>query len=616
MSRRISDYALLSDSHSAALVTPDGAVEWLCFPRFDSPSVFARLLDEDAGYWSLRPGGVTSRSRAYRARSLVLETRLSTATGSGVLLEALVFGEGERGHEIGLKSPHVLARRLTCLDGRLEVEEEVRPRPLYGREVPRVEPVPGGAMFTSSGGRLVLSSEGVLEAQPSGVQGQATISAGGSYRSALAYVPASEPGPACLSGETIDRVLEDTSDGWRTWSANHQNYEGPWSEMVYHSGVVMQGLTYRPTGAMVAAPTTSLPEEIGGARNWDYRYSWLRDSSMTLQALWVAACPDEAGEYFRWMAGTAQRDEREGLDLQILYGIGGERDLPEEELSHLRGWRDSRPVRIGNGAVGQRQIDIYGEVLDAAYRLLPTVDILDSETSRFLVSLADTAAAVWTQPDQGIWEVRGGPRHFVYSKVMCWVALDRAVAMAERLDAVDRVADWARARAAIRKEVERRGWNPRLAAFTQSFDEEELDASVLMLGITGFVSPSDPRMLSTMRRISTDLTDGRGLVLRYKPRGGAADGVEGGEGAFLLCTYWLAECLAKAGETAEAIEVFERATAYANDLGLLAEEVESETGELLGNFPQALTHIGVVNAAWAIAQQEAGTGRRATRRSG
>ena len=322
-------------------------------------------------------------------------------------------------------------------------------------------------------------------------------------------------------------MVEGTTEGWRTWSSSHQNYDGPWSEMVYRSGSVMQGLTYRPTGAMVAAPTTSLPEDVGGVRNWDYRYSWLRDSSMTLQALWVAACPDEAGEYFGWMARTAERDASEGFDLQILYGIGGERDLSERELPYLRGWRNSRPVRVGNAAGGQRQIDIYGEVLDAAYRLLPTVDILNPESKRFLVRLADTAAAVWSEPDQGIWEVRGGPRHFVYSKVMCWVAVDRAIAMAERLDAADHVAVWARARKAIRKEVERRGWNVHLGAFTQAFDNDELDASVLMLGITGFVSPSDPRMLSTMRRIATELTDSRGLVLRYRPRDGATDGVSG-----------------------------------------------------------------------------------------
>ncbi len=611
MSRLISDYAMLSDSHSAALVSLDGVVEWLCLPRFDSPSLFGRLLDEDAGHWSLRPRGVTSARRHYRGRSLVLETRLSATAGRGVLVEALAFGEGERGHSIGLGSPHVLVRELTCLEGELQVYEEVVPRPGYGSEIPQIETVTRGARFAFAGGRLVLSTDGALDARPGSVRGGARLAAGQSYRSALAYVPASEPSPGNLSGERIARMIEDTTEGWRSWSSSHQNYKGPWSEMVYRSGVVMQGLTYRPTGAMVAAPTTSLPEEVGGVRNWDYRYSWLRDSSMTLQALWVADCPDEAGEYFRWMARIAERDAKEGLDLQILYGIGGERDVTERELPHLRGWRDSCPVRVGNGAGGQRQIDIYGEVLDAAHRLLPSVDILSPESTHFLVRLADTAAAVWSEPDQGIWEVRGGPRHFVYSKVMCWVALDRAIAMAERLDAADHVAVWARARKAIRKEVERRGWNVRLGAFTQSFDSDELDASVLMLGITGFVSPSDPRMLSTVRHIAMELTDSRGLVLRYRPRDGATDGVSGGEGSFLLCTYWLAECLARAGEIEEAREVFERATAYVNDVGLLAEEVESETGELLGNFPQAMSHIGVVNAAWAIAEQEAGQGATA-----
>lgn len=610
MSRALTDYALLSDCHSAALVSTDGTVEWLCLPRFDSPSVFARLLDDQGGHWLLRPKGVVSARRGYRERSLILETRLSTHTGRGLRVDAMVFGEGERGHSIGLASPHVLVRQLICLEGEFEVYEEVVPRPGYGAETPRVEALPGGVGFGYRDGRLVLSTDRSLEELRGGVCGSTRIVAGQTCHSALAYIPVSEPSSAHLySGEQITRMIEDAAEGWRTWSSSHQNYDGPWSDMVYRSGSVMQGLTYRPTGAMVAAPTTSLPESVGGGRNWDYRYSWLRDSSMTLQALWVAACPDEAGQYFRWMARTAERDAGKGLPLQILYGIGGERDLPETELSHLRGWRDSRPVRVGNAAGGQRQIDIYGEVLDAASRLLPTVDILDAATSRFLVGLADAASTLWSEPDQGIWEVRGGPRHFVYSKMMCWVALDRAIAMADRLDAMDRVAPWARARRAIRTAVESRGWNATLGAFTQSFDDDALDASALMLGITGFLSPTDSRMVSTLRRIADELTDDRGLVLRYHPRGGATDGVSGGEGAFLLCTYWLAELLAKAGQSDEAREVFERATAHANDVGLLAEEVDSATGEPLGNFPQALSHIGLVNAAWAIAEQERAGGQ-------
>ncbi|MCA4134865.1 glycoside hydrolase family 15 protein, partial [Arthrobacter sp. M4] len=372
------------------------------------------------------------------------------------------------------------------------------------------------------------------------------------------------------------------------------------SDLVAASGRVLQALTFAPTGAIVAAATTSLPEEVGGSRNWDYRYTWIRDASMTLQALWVAACPDEAGRFFSFMAEAGASQLRTG-DLQIVYGIGGQRDLSERELGHLPGWAGSAPVRVGNAAWRQRQIDVYGELLGAAARLPETLADLEPETRRFLADVADAAAARWQDADQGIWEIRGEPRHFLHSKLMCWVALDRAIALAGILQAEDRVEDWKQTRALIAAAIREKGWNEQVGAYTQAFGAEDLDASSLMLSMTGFLPGEDPRMLATIEAVQRDLTDRRGLVYRYR----AADGLPGQEGTFLLCTFWLAHALALAGQPGQAREVFARAAAYASDLGLLAEEVAPDSDELLGNFPQAFSHIGLVNAAWAIAEAEA-----------
>jgi GH15 family glucan-1,4-alpha-glucosidase len=361
---------------------------------------------------------------------------------------------------------------------------------------------------------------------------------------------------------------------------------------------VLQALTFAPTGAIIAAATTSLPESVGGTRNWDYRYSWVRDASFTVEALWVAACPDEADAFFTYMAASASAQIRRGGELQIMFGIGGEHDLTERELPHLAGWRDSRPVRIGNGAWNQSQLDVYGELLSAAARLPDVVERCEADTKRFLADLADAAAARWAEPDQGIWEVRGDPQHFLYSKLMCWVALDRAIELADLLRAADRSKRWKSTREDIGEAILSRGWSDRSGAFAQAFDSDILDASALMLPIVGFIDPKDPRMLSTLDAVEQNLSDDRGLVYRYL----APDGLAGTEGTFLLCTFWLAQARALAGQVAQATILFERAAAYVTDVGLLAEEVDPDSGELLGNFPQAFSHIGLINAAWAISQ--------------
>jgi GH15 family glucan-1,4-alpha-glucosidase len=355
---------------------------------------------------------------------------------------------------------------------------------------------------------------------------------------------------------------------------------------------------------MVAAATTSLPETPGGSRNWDYRFCWVRDGSLTLDALWVAACPDEAHKFFDFMAGAALTQMRRGGDLQIMFGVGGEHDLTERELPHLSGWRKSRPVRIGNGAWNQKQIDVYGELLNSVYRLRERLKTLDGTTQEFLAAVADAAAARWKEKDQGIWEMRGEPRQFLYSKLMCWVALDRAIKLADQIGARDRVSHWIASRDEITKAILQQGWSVRKRAFAQSFGSDDLDASNLMIPIVGFLPPDDPRVLSTIDAIAEQLTDDHGLVYRYR----AHDGLDGEEGTFLLCTFWLAHAQALAGRVEQAKETFSRAVSFANDLGLLAEEVDPRTRELIGNFPQAFSHIGLVNAAWAINEAERGRG--------
>jgi len=599
-STAVADHALLSDCHSAALVSADGSVDWLCWPRFDSPSVFGRLLDDAAGHWSVRPVGAYESTRRYVSRTLVLETTFRTSTGTVTLTDALATGAGNRGHALGDGAPHLLIRSLAATDGEVEVEVVYRPRPEYGLLSPLLSWAPGGITARGGAERLALSSPVRLVVEDSTARARVTLRAGDEVVLALHRSTFDEPPARTWSQDELAERLQDTVTAWQSWSDLHQGYDGPWRDEVRHSGRVLQGLTFRPSGAVVAAATTSLPEVVGGARNWDYRYSWARDASLTMEALWVAACPDEASSFFTFMTTAAAASVGPTTPLQIMFGVGGEHDLTERTLPHLAGWRGSRPVRVGNGAWTQQQIDVYGELLSAAHRLEARITEIDDDVRGFLVALADSAAHRWREPDQGIWEVRGEPQHFLFSKVMCWVALDRAVRLADRLDAADRVAGWVATRDEIHRTVLRDGWDARAGAFTQSIGSGTLDASNLMMPIVGFLPADDPRMLATIDAIATRLADARGLVRRYS----APDGLDGTEGAFLLCTFWLAQALAMAGQVDRARAVFTRAAGYANDVGLLAEEVDPTTGELVGNFPQAFSHIGLINAAWAIQQAE------------
>ena len=596
----IGDHAMLSDCRSAALVDSTGSIEWLCFPRFDGPSVFGRLLDADAGHWALRPSGSFEHERRYLERTLVLEQTYRTSTGAIVVTEAMAVGRGETGHDLGAGAPGLVLRRAVCVDGEVEMEMEYAPRPEYGLVTPILMPDEGGVRARGGADLLLLSASVPLRIEGSSAVASFRLSEGEAAMFSLEHQNTWEPPPEIRTPQEIDDRLEDTIRGWKSWSGVHQNYEGPWKELVYHSGCVLQGLSYQPTGAIVAAATTSLPETVGGERNWDYRYAWVRDASFTLEALWVAACPDEAHRFFGYMAGATASSLRQGGELQIMFGIGGEHDLSERTLPHLSGWRNSAPVRVGNGAWDQRQLDVYGEILGAAHRLIDATEQLDATSMRFLVDAADIAAARWKETDEGIWEVRGGKREFLYSKVMCWAALDRAIDLADRVGAQDRVEGWTATREEIRDAVLTRGWSEKAQAFAQAFDSDALDGSVLMMPIVGFIAADDPRMRATIDAIEERLTDDRGLVYRYL----AEDGLEGEEGTFLLCTFWLAQALAMAGEVDRARMTFERAIRYLNDVGLLAEEVDPASGELLGNFPQAFSHIGLINAAAAIADAE------------
>ena len=458
----IADYALLSDRHSAALVSRDGSIDWLCFPRFDSPSIFARLLGVEAGHWSVRATGSAEVTRRYLDRTMVLETTFSTPSGTVAITDALAMGEGNRGHQLGNDAPHLLLRRAACVEGEVELSLEYVVCPGYGQVPPLLTAVDGGMSASAGTDVLVLSSPIPLTIDRSGASGRLQLHRGESAGFALHYGVGDESGSARVWSQTeIGARLHDTVSAWESWSELHQAYEGPWKDLVHHSGRVLQSLSFAPTGAICAAATTSLPEVVGGPRNWDYRYAWVRDASFTIEALWVAACPDEANDFFNYVTTSAAGSLDRGGDLQIMFGVGGERDLTERELPNLEGWRDSAPVRVGNGAWNQRQLDVYGELLAAVYRLSdhvfdttsrvgPAADPdkwgappdLAPATRRFFVELADTAARRWQQKDQGIWEIRGEPRDFLYSKLMCWVALDRAVALAGPLDASGRVEAW------------------------------------------------------------------------------------------------------------------------------------------------------------------------------
>lgn len=597
--RPIAAYGLLSDCNSAALVDTQGSIDWLCLPRFDSPALFARILDPDAGHWSIRPAEAFTSKRRYLPGTLVVETTFTTDSGVVRLTDALALADGQRGHDLGTDAPHELVRTVECVSGRMELSMELAPRPEYGLVRPlfrRTEA--GGRTFGSS--QVAVTATGPVEIAGSTMRAALRLAEGDSTGFALRWaspeVSTIEPAAAA----DVAHRIADTAEAWRSWEAEHDLYEGPHNDLVQLSSRVLQGLTYSPTGAIVAAPTTSLPEDVGGERNWDYRYAWIRDASLTLEALYIGTCSDEAENFVSFMTSAAGGRVKDG-SLQIMYGIAGEHDLSERELLHLRGWRDSRPVRVGNGAWVQAQHDVYGELLNTLYLYKERLGDLHPEIQEFVAELADAAAELWRQEDAGMWEMRGEPRHHLSSKVLCWTALDRAVRLAPGLGRYAKAEVWAAERDRVRAAILARGWSEKRQAYAQSFDSDELDAAALLMPILGFLPADDPRMRATIETIARDLTED-GLVLRYRnaAEGVNPDGLTGEEGTFVICSFWLVTCLAKAGELARAEQLFDQVAAYANDLGLLAEEVDTASGELLGNFPQAFSHIGLITAAHEI----------------
>jgi alpha,alpha-trehalase len=605
-SKPIADYGLLSDCNTAALVARDGSIDWLCLPRFDAPAVFSAILDPDAGHWSIRPAGEFTTTRRYADGSLVLETTFTMDTGTVVLRDALAFADSQRGHDIGLDAPHELLRSVECTAGSVDLTMELAPRPEYGLVRPLFRATEDGGRTFGGQNQIAVRASVPTEIHESTMRSAFTLEEGETAGFALHWIaPDTRHAPDPTDPDRVASRIEDTTETWRSWEAEHSIYDGPHRDLVGLSSRVLQGLTYRPTGAIVAAPTTSLPETVGGERNWDYRFSWIRDASLTLQALYIGSCPDEAGEFISFMTSSAGGGAGDAHSLQIMYGISGEHDLTERELPHLRGWRDSKPVRVGNGAWGQRQLDVYGELLDALHLYHEQLGELHPEIQEFVAELADAAARGWREKDQGMWEMRGEPRHHLSSKVLCWTALDRAVKLAPRLGEFAKAEEWAAERDAIRDAILERGWSEAKQAFAQSFDSDDLDAAQLLMPLVGFLPATDPRMRSTIEAIASELTQD-GLVLRYlNDEGLNADGLTGEEGTFVICSFWLVSCLARAGEVERAEALFDQLAGYANDLGLLAEEIDPQAGELLGNFPQAFSHIGLVTAAWEIDQARA-----------
>lgn len=593
----IGDYALIGDSRSAALVSRDGSIDWLCFPRFDSPSMFAALLDaEVGGRFRIRPVGPFRSERQYLPGTNILETTFHCSGGTVVLRDLMpVFSEEDK--RLALLPEREILREVDGLQGEVEIEIVYDPRPDYARMHPLLRSRGAlGLWCEGRGSALILRSELPVDLASDGrsARGVKRIRAGERKYLSLTY---SEDAPAVipLLGDAARQKVERTARWWREWVARCE-YDGPYGEAVVRSALVLKLMAYAPSGAIVAAPTTSLPEKLGGVRNWDYRYCWLRDASFTLRALFALGYDEEAEAFLSWILHSTRLTWPE---LQVVYDVFGESNLREEELSHLRGYADSRPVRIGNAAHDQLQLDVYGEVIDAAAMVARRRGRFDGDTIRMLDGLGHTVCRCWREPDEGIWEGRSGRFHHTHSKVLCWVALDRLIEMYEAGYHELSVDLFRRNRDAIRTEIEARGYSERLQSYTRTFGGDEMDASLLTLPLYGYVEASHPRMRSTVARIREKLIRD-GLVYRYEAR--TDDGLPPGEGAFGICSFWAVECLAKAGEVEAATEAFERLLAYANDVGLFAEEIDPETGAALGNFPQAFTHIGLINAALTLAE--------------
>ncbi|MEV5444362.1 glycoside hydrolase family 15 protein [Streptomyces sp. NPDC052644] len=588
MTQRIEDYALIGDLQTAALVGRDGSIDWLCLPRFDSGACFAALLgDENNGHWRIAPAGArTCARRSYVGDSLVLESVWETRTGTVRVLDFMPHRD---------RSPDVM-RIVEGVSGRVEMSSVLRLRFDYGSVVPWMRRADGHRVAVAGPDSVWLRSEPRVKTwgQQYSTCSSFTVGPGEKVAFCLTWHPSHEPRPPLVDPYM---ALEHTLEDWKSWAAQC-TYEGPYREAVMRSLITLKALTYAPTGGIVAAATTSLPEELGGVRNWDYRYCWLRDSTLTLRALLSAGYVEEAAAWRDWLLRAVAGDP---ADLQIMYGLAGERRLPETEVPWLRGYGGARPVRIGNAAVKQLQLDVYGEVMDSLALAREVGMPPQRQAWALQLSLLGFLESTWRQPDEGLWEVRGPRRHFVHSKVMAWVAADRAVRTLEQDPSLPGdVARWRTMRDEVHREVCERGYDPVRNTFTQSYGSAELDAATLMIPRVGFLPPDDPRVVGTVEAVRRELGH-QGYIRRYSTDGIAVDGLPGGEGTFLACSFWLADALRMMGRAQEARELFERLLALRNDVGLLAEEYDPVARRQLGNFPQAFSHVGLVATALALA---------------
>jgi len=605
----IADYAFLSDCHTGALVAPDGTIEWLCLPRFDSPSVFGALLDRGAGGFRLGPYGVNvPGARRYEPGTNILETTWMTQSGWVIVRDALTVGpwhddEGGR-HSDHVRAPtdedadHLLVRTIECIQGQVQVELTCEPMFDYAR-TPATWKMAGDDWYaadaTDGTTTIRLLSDLRIGLEGTIARARHTMSEGEKRFCALSWTEA-RGGPR--TAEQADGHLDATSHFWRQWLNAGHFPDHRWRSYLQRSALTLKGLTYAPTGALVAAPTTSLPETPGGERNWDYRFSWMRDSTFTLWALHALGLDWEADDFMQYVADLKRNDDG---GLQIMYGIGGERDLTEHELEHLNGYEEARPVRIGNGAFDQRQHDVYGAVLDSVYLHTKMSGRLPQRLWPVLEAQVECAINVWTEPDQGIWEARGAPQHYVSSKLMCWVALDRGARLAEIRGEPELAVRWQKVADEIHADICARGVDDR-GVFCQHYGTKALDASVLLMPLVRFLPKEDPRTRATVCAIADELTE-NGFVLRYRT-GETDDGLSGEEGTFLICSFWLVSALSEVGELDRGRDLLERLLSHSSPLDLFAEELDAQSGRHLGNFPQAFTHLALINAVMHVIADE------------
>jgi GH15 family glucan-1,4-alpha-glucosidase len=579
MAARIEDYALLGDAETAALVDKEGSIDWLALPRFDSPACFAALLgSRDHGRWQIRPASPIRRvTRRYRA-GLVLETEWETDEGTVALIDGMPIRDGQ---------PNLI-RIVEGRRGRVPMQLDLRLRFDYGSTVPWVRTIDGAWHAVAGPDAVVLYTPVELTGVDHVTEARFSVGEGDRVPFELRWHSSHHPTPPAIDPV---RAIVATERTWREWS-DRCTYDGHWADAVRSSLTVLKGLTYHPTGGIVAAATTSLPETLGGERNWDYRYCWLRDATFTLLSLIECGYTQEATAWRDWLLRTVAGDPGK---LQIMYGAAGERRLSEHELPWLPGYEGSGPVRIGNAAHGQLQLDVWGEVMDALWAGRRAGMDADDDAWRLQSTLLDHLEGIWREPDEGIWEVRGPRRQFTHSKVMAWVAFDRAVRYVEHLGAEGPADRWRAIRDEIHRDVCANGVDDR-GAFVQSYGSTELDASLLLVPLVGFLPADDPRVAATVDAVATELADGEGFVYRYLPEP-AIEGLSGEEGAFLLCTFWLADCYSLLGRRDEAVALFERLLSLRNDVGLLAEQWDARTGRMVGNFPQAFSHVALVDTA-------------------